>query len=170
MKLSKTLAKQARGFNICQEWHDELMTLDSKKAMIEMYLKGIDFCLANDFPNNDFIRANFQGVMEPFGVFLDDTVALVNADKCVALGQTDGRVEITDFGCSEIFVKHRSELTIIAKGDAFVMVDVFDNAVVHVHAHDRAKVCVNKYGGARVEQETFGLGMVKVIEKHTKTY
>jgi hypothetical protein len=170
MKLSKALAKQARGLNICQEWHDELMSLDSKRAMVEMYLKGIDFCLANDFPNNDFIRTNFQGVMEPFGIFLDDSIDLVNVAKCVALGQTDGRVEITDFGCSEIFVKHRSELTIIAKGDAFVMADVFDNSVIHVQAHDRAKVCVNKYGGAKVEQETSGSGMVKIIEKCKKAY
>jgi hypothetical protein len=170
MKLSKELANQAKRFNICQEWHDELKTLEDKKAMLEMYLKGIDFCLSNDYPTNEFIRANFKGMMEQFGVFLDDSIDLVNVEKCVALGQTKGCVETNNFGCSQIFVKHHSELTIIAKGDSFVMVDLFDNAVIHIQAHDRAKVCVNRYGDSRIDHKETDSGMVKIIEKHKKTY
>lgn len=170
MKLSNELAKQAKKFRICQEWHDELKNLENKKAMIKMYLKGIDFCLSNDYPSNEFIRTNFKGVMEEFGVFLDDSIDLVNTTKCVCLGQTKGRVEINSFGTSEIFAKHYSELTIIAKGDAFVMVDLFDNAVIHIQAYDRAKVCVNRYGNSTVDNQKNDLAMVKIIEKHKKTY
>lgn len=170
MKLSKELAKQAKRFNICQDWYNELKTLEDKKAMVEMYLKGIDFCLSYDYPNNEFIRVNFKGIMEEFGVFLDDSIDLVNTTKCVALGQTKGRIEITDFGTSEIFVKHNSELTIVAKGDSFVMVDLFDNSVIHIQAHDRAKVCVNRYGNSKIDHQEVGSGMVKIIEKHKKTY
>jgi len=170
MELSKELAKQAKRFNICQEWHDELKNLNDKKAMLEMYLKGIDFCLSNDYPSNEYIRANFKGEMEKFGVFLDDAIDLVNVDKCVALGKTKGRIVINDFGTSEIFVKHSSELTIIAKGDSFVMVDLFDDAVIHVQAHDRAKVCVNRYGNSQINHMQFDFGVVKIIEKLKKTY
>lgn len=170
MKVGKELAKQAKKFKICQEWHTELKGLDDKKTMIQMYLKGIDFCLSNDYPSNEYIRANFKGIMEQFGVFLDDSIELVNTTKCVALGVTKGRIEINNFGASEIFVKHTSELTIIAKGDAFVMVDIFDNAVIHVQAHDRAKVCINRYGNAVVDHMQSDCGMVKIIEKLKKTY
>jgi hypothetical protein len=170
MKLSKELAKQAKRKGICKEWYSELKTLDNKKAMVSMYVKGIDFCLSNDYPSNEYIRANFKGMMEQFGVFLDDSVDLVNVEKCVALGQTKGCVETTNFGCSQIFVKHDSELTIIAKGDSFVMIDVFDKAIIHVQAYDRAKVCVNRYGDSKVDHKEADLGMVKIIEKHKKTY
>ena len=170
MKLSKELARQAKKFGICQEWHSELRGLDDKKAMIEMYLKGIDFCLSYDYPNNEFIRTNFKGVMEEFGVFLDDSIDLVNVPKCVVLGQTKGSIEINNFNVSEIFVKHDSELTIIAKGDSFVMIDLFDNAIIHVHIHDRAKVCVNRYGNSIIDHKEADSGMVKIIEKHKKTY
>jgi hypothetical protein len=170
MKLSKELAKKAKQFNICQEWHDELKMLEDKRAMVRMYLKGIDFCLANDYPSNDYIRRNFSDIMNEFGAFLDDDIDLVNVKKCVALGTTKGRVEIDNFSVSEVFIKHESALNIIAKDNAFVMVDVFDNAVVMIHAQDNAKVCVNKYGNATIHSNKVGSAMVKIIEKHKKTY
>lgn len=172
MKLSKELAKQAKKFDICQEWHDKLKSLDNKKAMVAMYVKGIDFCLSNDYPNNEFIRANFKGVMEEFGVFLDDTIDLTNTKRCVALGRTKGRVEINEWSACDVFVKHDSELTIVAKGNAFVMIDLFDNAVIHLHAQDHTTVCVNKYGGTLVVNpiNPGDKARVKIFEKHKKTY
>lgn len=170
MKLSKELAKQAQKLNICQEWHDELKTLEDKRIMVQMYLKGVDFCLANDYPNNTFIRANFKGVMEEFGVFLDDEINLINTEKCVALGATKGRVEIDNFNVSEVFIKHESALNVIAKDNAFVMIDAFDNTVVMIHAQDNAKVCVNKYGNATIHSNHIDSAMVKIIEKQKKTY
>jgi hypothetical protein len=170
MKLSKELAKKAKQFNICQEWHDELKTLEDKRAMVRMYLKGIDFCLANDYPSNDYIRRNFGDIMNEFGVFLDDNIDLVDMEKCVALGATKGHIEIDNFSVSEIFIKHEAALNIIAKDNAFVMIDIFDNGVVAIHAQDNAKVCVNKYGASTIHSNKVGSAMVKVIEKYKKTY
>jgi hypothetical protein len=170
MELSKELAKEAKKKGICEPWYKELKTLEDKRAMVRMYLKGIDFCLANDYPSNDYIRQNFGDMMNEFGVFLDDNIDLVDVPKCVALGATKGRVEIDKFSVSEIFIKHESALNVVAKDNAFVMIDVFDNAVVMVYAQDNAKVCVNKYGNATIHSNNTGSAMVKVIEKHKKTY
>lgn len=170
MKLSKELAKKAQVYNICKEWYLELKKLSDKKAMVRMYLKGIDFCLANDYPGNDFIRKHFKGEMEELGVFLDDNIDLENADKCVALGGTKGRIEVNGYGTSEIFVKNESAINIIAKDNAFVMVDIFDNATVFVTAQDKAKVCVNKYGEATVHSTHMGESVIKIVDKYKKTY
>lgn len=172
MKLAKELAKEAKRKGICEPWYKELKTLEDKRAMVAMYVKGIDFCLSNDYPTNDYIRANFKGIMEDFGVFLDDQINLVNYKRCVALGTTKGRVEVGSFGVSGIFAKHESELAIIAKDDAFVMIDLFDDATLHIHAQDRAKVCVNRYGGTLVADpiNDGDSARVKIIEKHKKTY
>ena len=102
----------AKAKGICAPWHAELLTLQDKEAMVEMYLKGIDFCLANDYPNNDFIRSHFKGVMEKQGVFLDDNVKVENMPKCVCLGATKAHVEVQGFQVCEVFAKHDSELNV----------------------------------------------------------
>ena len=172
MNIGKKLAKDAKTKGICNDWHDQLRTLgDNKKAMLAMYVKGIDFCLSNDFPDNKFIREHFVGVMEDYGVFIDDDIRLTNYKRCVALGSTKARVEVESYNVCEVFAKHDSEINIIAKGDSFIEVDVFDSSVVHIYAQDRAKVHINRYGGtvviAPIESKD---AIVKVNEKNKKTY
>lgn len=172
MKLSKELAKQAKAKGICSPWHAELLTLESKEEMVAMYIKGIDFCLANDYPKNDFIRKHFKGVMEKQGVFLDDDISIDVMDKntkCVCLGTTKAVVNIYEYGVCEVFAKHNSCLAVNAEGNAFVVIDIFDDAVVHICANDKAKVCVNRYGGI-VKYEANGDAIVKIREKNKKTY
>jgi hypothetical protein len=168
-KLSKQLAKDAKTKGICREWHDKLKSLEDKKAMVEMYLNGIDFCLANNYPSNDFILANFADVAPQMGVFVDADISVGNKPKCVALGATFGKVTTDGFNVSEVFAKHTSEIEIVAKDNAFVMVDVFDEAQIVVHAYDRAKVCVNIYGGF-VTHETFDDAQIKIREKVKTSY
>ena len=171
MDLAKELARRAKKDGICKPWYNELKSLQDKKAMIEMYLKGIDFCLANDYPGNDFIRKHFKGEMESFGVFLDDEIDIENKRKCVCLGMTSGRIVVSGFKTCEIFVKHNAKLDIYAKDNAFVIIDVFDNSEVRIHANDRAKVCVNRYIGnnAGIKDEA-DEAFVKIREKQKKTY
>ena len=109
MDLAKELARQAKKKGICKPWYNELKSLngDNINAMAQMYLKGIDFCLANDYPDNGFIRTHFKGKMEQYGVFLDDDIKIENKPKCVCLGATCGRIEITGFNVCEIYAKHK---------------------------------------------------------------
>lgn len=169
MKLSKELARQAKAKGICTPWHNELLNLQNKEAMVEMYLKGIDFCLANDYPQNDFIREHFKGVMEKQGVFLDDDIKVENMPKCVCLGKTCGRIEVKGYEVCEIFVKHNSKLNVVAKDNAFVMIDIYDDAVISVYASNRAKVCVNHHGGS-INRYATNDAVIKIRVKHKKTY
>jgi hypothetical protein len=170
MKLAKELANRAAVLGICKEWHDNLTGLSDRHAMAEMYLKGIDFCLANDYPANDFIKRHFGDVIHTHGIFVDEEMAGKDLRKCVLLGRCRGRLEQGGFGTSEVFVKHRSTVEIVARGHAFVMVDAFDNAVVNVQASDHARVCVNLYGDAIANSSSEGTATVKVLHKHHKTY
>lgn len=169
-ELSKRLAKEAKKKGICQEWHTRLLQTTDKQAMVEMYLRGIDFCLANDFPKNDFIKAEFGDLAPLMGVFVDSEIIVENKPKCVCLGATFGKVSTDGFEVTEIFAKHTTEINVVARDDAFVMIDVFDNAVVNLHAHDRAKVCVNRYGGTVNQIIVESTSHVKIREKNTKTY
>ncbi len=170
--LSKTLAKDAKKKGICKEWHTALKSQTDREAMVEMYLRGIDFCLKNDFPTNDFIQAHFGDIAPRMGVFVNSQITVENKPKCVCLGATFGKVTTNGFNVCEIFAKHDAEINVIAADNAFVMIDVFDNAVVNIHAHDRAKVCVNKYGdGGRVNIVVEEVAAhVKIRVKNSKTY
>lgn len=167
--IAKELAKQAKRKGICDEWHKQLKSLTDKRAMVDMYIRGIDFCLSNEFPNNEYIRDNFKGVMEEKGVFLDDEVNLVNPRYCVALGKTEVDVRIVGYKVCEVFAKHQSTLNIMAEDNAFVEVDMFDSSVVSVISYGKSKVHINKYGGALTFDQQ-GESIIKVVEKEKKTY
>lgn len=164
--LSTALAKEAKKKGICKEWHTALKSQTDRKAMVEMYLRGIDFCLKNDYPANDFIKAHFGDIAPRMGVFVDCEINVENSPKCVCLVQTFGKVSTTGFNVCEIFAKHEAEINVVAADNAFVMVDVFDHSVVNIHAHDRAKVCVNHYGDNGrvyiiVEEATANVKLIK---------
>lgn len=168
-KIAKQLAKDAKAKGICKEWHDDLKRLDNKRKMIDMYIRGIDFCLSNEFPSNDYIRENFKGHMEDQGVFLDDHIDLTNFRRCIALGKTKGRVLVTSYGVCEVFAKHQSALDIVVVDNAFVEVDMFDDSVVSVTSSGGAKVHINRYGGT-LSTEQQDDSVIKVEEKGRKTY
>lgn len=167
--VAKELAKQAKLKGICEEWHEELKGLTDKRAMIDMYIRGLDFCLSNEFPDNQYIRENFKGVMEDKGVFLDDNVSLVNFRRCIALGKTQGEIKITGYKVCEVFAKHESNLNIIIEDNAFVEIDMFDNSVVSVISLGKSKVHINHYGGTLTFDEREE-SIIKVVEKKKKTY
>lgn len=169
MEINKRLARDAQKKGICEEWFARLMETKSKGDLIKMYLEGIDFCLSNEYPRNEFIRKHFVGVCEAYGVFLDEAITAENFQHVVALGECEGTTTYDGWNVGQVFVKHRSRLKVLATGNSFVVVDVFDETAVEVEARDNAKVCVNHYGG-NITTTTGGKAVIKVIRKQSKTY
>lgn len=167
--IGKDLAKQAKKNGICSEWYSDLKSTEDKDKLLQMYVKGIDFCLSNDYPTNDYIRANFVGMMEAYGVHLDENLHIMNEKKVIALGTCSGNIYVGGFNVSEVFLKHESEMALTVDENAFVMVDMFDNSRLSIMASENAKVCINHYGGEIVFSQ-HGNAVVKIIEKNKKTY
>ena len=159
----------AKKHGICEDWYLQLKNEKDVDSMLEMAIKGIDFCLSNDFPSNDFIRKNFKGKMEHYGIHLDEVLNLVSEKKVVALGACTGIIEVKDYDVCEVFVKHNSKVKIMANENAFVMVDLFDGAEIEVYSDDNATVCINRYGGTIIDKSQ-GESRIKIIEKNKKTY
>ena len=171
MKVNKQLARDAKKKGICEEWYERLVKTKDKELLIKMYLEGIDFCLSNEYPNNEFIRKHFVGSCEAFGVFLDHVIKAINFRHVVALGHCEGTATYDGWNVGQVFIKHQSRLKILATGNSFVMVDVFDETTVEVEARDNAKVCVNLYdGNLTATGDNEGYAIIKVIRKTTKTY
>lgn len=158
------IAKKAHKLGACQQGYRELLSATSKHDLCHSYIKNIDFCLEHNFPSNDYIRKHFKGIMEEQGIYLDDVIELHNLRMCITLGKTNGRIILSAYSVAEIYAKHQSALNIVAKDNAFVMVDVYDDAVVNVYASDRAQVCVNRHGG-KITYNATGDAVVKIMEK-----
>lgn len=170
MNLGKELAKSGKKAGMCKPVNERLKMTEDKDEMCRMFINGIDFCLANNFPSNDFIRANFTGTINKHGIHLDEQIKLVNERKAVLLGNCSGSIEIDGFSVSEIFIKHNSRVYLSVKENAFVMIDIFDNSTVIITATDNSKVVVNRYSGNVDNCETFGNAIIKIRDKHKNTY
>lgn len=172
MKVNRQLARDAKKKGICEEWFARLMETEDKSELVKMYLEGIDFCLSNEYPSNEFIRQHFAGTCEAYGIFLDQAITAGNFRHVVALGRCEGIATYDAWNVGQVFVKHQSRLKVLATGNSFVMVDMFDDSVVEVEVRDHARVFVNQYGGnlTTISDDGKDSATIKVIRKTTKTY
>lgn len=163
------LKKDGMAKGLCQLWQNKLRDGVSVKRLVELYVRGIDFCIKNDYPTLDFIRENFKGKCELYGVYVDDQeLELRNMPDVVLQGDCKGELTYDGYSVCRAFIRHNSDVTIKAYGNAHLTIDVFDNAILELSvAGTNARVLVNKYGDARVECSGVG---VKVVSKNKKTY
>ncbi len=170
MRLGEFIAREGKAKGLCPEWRQKLSGITNKSELLQLYLEGIDFCLLADFPSKSFLKKEGGDLLESLNIHIDsEDFTVRNESKIVCLGVSKGRIECSGYDVTEVFVKHDSEITIHAEGDSFVMVDVFENSQIHIIASERAKVCVNRYGGD-IDSILKESAKVKVIEKHRKNY
>jgi hypothetical protein len=70
------------------------------------------------------------------------------------------------YSVGRIYVADKSEVTINAAGNAYVVVDAVDFAQICVYSSDNAKVIVNAYANTMI----IGTESCKYIRKNTPTY
>lgn len=157
----------ARG--LCRPWRLKLKEGMSVEQMATLYIQGIDFCISEDYPTLGFLRSNFKGQCEPFGIFVDDVITeRINAPDTVLNGECRAMLEYDNYSVSRVYARHNSQLSINVSDNATVTVDAFDDAIVVVAtAGTNARVLVNLYGNAQVE--CFGSG-IQVKHKNKLTY
>ena len=140
----------------------ERFNKSSDNDLILLFFKYIDFCLAKNWPDIEFIK-QVPGIIEA-GIYPDRKLIRHNPKQVVALGKSDIELMFTDYAVSRVCVKHDSVVYIKASGNSVVIVDALDNAQVHVKAYDQAKVHVNLYANA------IETGATKTIIKNMFTY
>jgi hypothetical protein len=152
MKISKELTKMALRSDAKKDCttYQRLVSAKSPEEVVKIYLDEINFCLANDFPSNDYILKHFGDIVRLFNIFIDDEIMILNPKHLIALGKTSGTIKIEEYNVCNVYVKHTSKLKIKSEGHSYVMIDVFDNAVVEVEASQESQICINRYGLSKV--------------------
>lgn len=169
MELADQLKQDGVAKGLCRLWRGKLKAGMSIESMIQLYIKGIDFCISEDYPTLEFIRDNFRGKCEPFGAFVDDEISeRKNAPDTVLNGVCKAMLDYDSYSVSRIYIRHNSQAAINVSDHAIVTIDAFDNSnLIVATAGEDAQVLVNLYGGAQVE--CIGVG-IQVKKMNKKTY
>lgn len=169
MELADQLKQDGVAKGLCRLWRGKLKAGMSIESMIQLYIRGIDFCISEDYPTLEFIRANFKGKCEPYGAFVDDEIEMrKNAPDTVLNGECKAMLEYDGFSVSRIFIRHDSQAAVNVADHAMVTIDAFDNSrLIVASAGKDAQVLVNLYGDAQVE--CIGVG-IQVKKMNKKTY
>lgn len=151
-ELNKVLKARAIELGLCDKWQDEWDKDETKQELIEKYLRGIDFCIAHDFPKLEFIREYFpKKLLEKNGVFVDEAIGrrddVAAKETVVLLGRSQAELHYDGLGMGNIYVRHQSEVTIVARGWSRVFVECYEDSVVNVSSEDEGKVFVYQHGG-----------------------
>ena len=162
--------KRAIQNEICEDWAIKMQNTQTLDELLDMYIKGIDFSFSTEFLSNDFIRRNLKGKMEHKGIYLDDSIDLHNQREVVCLGDTRLSYLGNQFSVSQMYLRDNVKVKIVAKENAFIMIDIFDNVQLEIEASDKANVRVNCYKGAKVTFKSNDDSYVKISNKDFKTY
>lgn len=132
--LSETLKKQAIDLGLCRQWTEAWGDCDQQE-LINKHKKGIDFCIEHQYPSNEFIKANFdRTLLHDNLIFVDERINLDDAPSGVYIlnGECSGTLHFRSWAAATVYVRHSSNVNIIAEDFAKVFVRVYDEAEVNV--------------------------------------
>lgn len=140
--LSETLKQQAVDLGLCRPWTEAWGNCDQQE-LIDKYKKGIDFCIDKQYPSNEFIKANFdRALLNENLIFVDEHIRLDDAPSGIYIlnGECSGSIRFAPWTAATVYVRHKSNVTIIADDFAKVFVRVYDEADAEVVELDEAVI------------------------------
>lgn len=146
MNLSDRMKSEAASLGLCAQWTAEWEDKSSKDAMVEKFVKGIDFCIKHDWPSCDVMKRDFGDVIHGHGVYVDEACHILNKPIVVLNGSCDASITYDKYAVATVYVRHKSKLHIKVLGLAKVRVCAYDNASVRVECSQYAKCSVYLYG------------------------
>ena len=164
MNVGKEIALEAKKKNICKEWFSEMTKQSDIKKLCEMYFSGDDWSMKNDFPSLDILR-KFKGNSGQYGLYTDFNGSLENKKNTALFGNSEATIVYSGYFAGTLIIRHDSKAKIKISENAYLVVNILDNAFVEIEATDHAKVHVFQYGKNSNLNIT---GNVEVIKKEWK--
>lgn len=168
--LKHDLKTAALRHDLCGPWQRMLDHAADKATLVQMYMRGIDFCFGRDFPSVEYIERHFKGVCERYGLHVNEAFDSRNERQVALVGRCDARLTYDDYEVAQLFVKHDSHARLDVRGHSIVTVDCFDRSRIDIRADEGARVTVYRYGNAVVTDTARSGAVVSVVEKHKNGY
>lgn len=129
---------------LCEEWTGKMMNATTFKALAEMYFKGDDWSMENNFPTAEVVR-KYKGGIEPYGIKVDASGIYENERYIAFLGESKVDLNYQGFSIGQVIVRHLSEVKIVVSGNAKVFINLLDAAKIDVECSGYAKVFIYNY-------------------------
>ena len=145
MKVGKEIALEAKKKGICAKWFSDMLKQNDVKPLCEMYFRGDDWAMENDFPDLSILR-KFRGNIDQYGMHTDFEGELSDQHNTALFGKSVARLNYGGFFAGTLIIRHDSKAEINISGNAFLVINLLDNAFVQVECTDEAKVIIYQYG------------------------
>lgn len=168
MELIYELKLDGESKGLCRLWNQKLKSGMGIGDLVELYIKGIDFCISMDFPTLEFMKSNLKGKCEPYGVYIDDAdVSCVNKPDMVLNGSCEADLRYTGYSVSRLYIRHDSKADIVVEDNAMLTIDAFDGSSIKMDViGNKTHILVNLYGNACIECS----GDIRIRKMNKETY
>ena len=146
------LERAAKRAGCCLDFRLRILRARSYAELLDIYVKGIRFCMHHDYPKVDYCRRNFRPQeYHTKGIFINEYLGdnVQQHKMSVCLGSCIGDLHYGEFLVRRIVCKHNAHFNITVDDYAILMVDILDNALVTINASDHARVVAYYYGDAK---------------------
>lgn len=143
-ELSVVLRELARGqkVGLCDEWYSSWPDDTDIDGLLDMFVRGQDFCIENDYPSLSFIREHFsKDDLHRHHIYVDESVD-VTADNgyYIFLGRCSVRLVVSGFKAVSVYCRHDSIVDVSASLGARVFVSSYDRSCVTFREETCGKV------------------------------
>lgn len=156
-ELTRYLRRELDEMEFCEKfqelWRDDF----TREELVGLYKRGIEYCVEHDWPDNGFIKENFdKELLRKCKVFVDDDFGNIDGSTGVYVinGASSGELTFDAFDTATIYIRQASDIVINAKVLSRVFIDLYDNASAVIKQSDNASVFVYKRSkGAKLVTE-----------------
>ncbi len=136
----ETIIEQAKKQGICVEWHKDMQQNPTLETLCEMFFKGDDWAMDNNFPTPEMLRAFPETVYH--GLFVDASYQGSAPQRIAFFGDSDAVLDSDEYQVSEIYLRQNSRLKITAKGMSKIFITALDNTVIEAEAMQNARIVI----------------------------
>ena len=148
--INTILRTKAIKAGLCEDWQNNKWNkVLTKDELLELYIKGIDFSLKQEWFDYDFIKVAFNKEdLHRHNIYLDENVAIEDAQNgyYVFLGKCTGTLWVNGLKAVTVYVRHDSVINVEAFDGARVQVRYYDNSdgACKSDSYSRVKKIISK--------------------------
>ncbi|MCM1223079.1 MAG: hypothetical protein NC548_52365 [Lachnospiraceae bacterium] len=133
-ELNEILRSEAIGLGLCQQWQSDWRANKNTGELIEMFKRGIDFCLEHRWPSCEFIKANFDKVeLHDHNVYVGENVTgTVLSDGVAVIRECNGVIHTGRNSVTTIHCQDSKIISIKAGRGARVFLHLYNSTVERI--------------------------------------
>lgn len=144
--LNTALREEARFLGLCDHWYNAWKNNCKNEELVAKMYKGLDFCIKNHWPSNDFILKHFDiNFLRKNNVFVNDKYSVVSPNESLILGTSEMTIRYNADSYGNIHIRDNSVVKLTARNRSFVIVHMYENASISAEQFDKATVVIVKH-------------------------